>query len=706
MKLSRISSLVLVAAFVFTLPAVGQKRSITEKDFLRFKWIADPQISPDGERVAYVLVEVNEKEDRYDTSIWLVETTGGAPRRMTAGPRDGSPRWSPDGRMLAFTRSTAADSPQIYLLPLDGGEGRKLTDLPRGAGAAVWSPDGKRIAFSSTTTPGDIEKKKKSDKGEKEEKKSDVRIINRAIYRFNGAGFLDPERVSHIWTVPVDINRMEPAEAKQITSGKYSEGPAGWSRDGASIYFTSQRVDETYYEDPDSNLYAVPTGGGEAKVVIDINGPIGSPALAPDSRRWAFAGFLNPPQPLSSQQADVFVFDGQALNLTGDYDFDIGAGVISDQAPPRGGGDDEILWTPDGRSLLLATTKHGASNLVRMDAASGRIEQLTDARHDVVAWTASENRDSVALTISTPTLLGELFLLDTATKKLTQLTRVNEELFSQLNLSEPEEFWYSSFDGKKIHGWILKPPDFDASKKYPMILEIHGGPHTEYGWAFFHEFQWMAAKGYVVLYTNPRGSTSYGQEFANIIQHRYPGDDFKDLMIGVDEVLKRGYVDEKRLGVTGGSGGGLLTNWTVTQTTRFAAAVSQRSVADWLTFWYTADFTLFRPTWFRKYPFQDPEEYLARSPVRYVEKVTTPLMFVHSEEDWRTPPGQGAEPMFRALKALKKTTVMVRFPGESHDLSRSGKPSHRVERLQHILNWMDIYLQGAQMDLYDLLPRK
>ncbi|MGH9790594.1 MAG: S9 family peptidase [Candidatus Acidiferrales bacterium] len=698
------AALLMIAIFAcFALPVASQKRLITEKDLLKFKWIADPQISPDGKQAAYVLVEVNEKDDRYDTSIWLIETTAGsAPRRLTAGPRDAGPRWSPDARTLAFTRS-AADSPQIYLLPYAaGGEARKLTDLPRGASAATWSPDGKTIAFTSTTKQEDIEKKKKAEKGEKEEKKSDVLIVTRAVYRFNNQGFLLPDRPAHIWTVPSDLNRMEPAEAKQITSGKYSENIAGWSSDGTRIYFTSNRIDEAYYEDPDSNLYSVPAIGGASTTIIDIDGPVGGPEPAPDGKRWAFAGFLNPPQPRSSQQADVFVFDGKPRNLTQDYDFDIGAGVISDQAPPRGGGQDDILWTPDGRSLLLTTTEHGASNLVRMDAASGRIESLTDSKHDVLAWTATPDRARIALTISTPTSVGELFLLDTATKKNTQLTKVNDELFSQLKLSEPEEFWYSSFDGKKIHGWILKPPDFDASKKYPLILEIHGGPHTEYGEAFFHEFQWMAAKGYVVLYTNPRGSTSYGQEFANLIQHRYPGDDYKDLMIGVDELLKRGYVDEKRMGVTGGSGGGLLTNWTVTQTGRFAAAVSQRSVADWLSFWYTADFTLFRPTWFRKFPFQDPEEYLNRSPVRFVEKVTTPLMFIHSEEDWRTPPGQGAEPMFRALKALKKTTVMVRFPGESHDLSRSGKPSHRVERLQHILNWFDIYLQGKRIDSYDL----
>ena len=265
----------------------------------------------------------------------------------------------------------------------------------------------------------------------------------------------------------------------------------------------------------------------------------------------------------------------------------------------------------------------------------------------------------------------------------------------------PEDFWYTSFDGTKVETWILKPPGFIAGKTYPLILNIHGGPHTAYGYIFFHEMQWMAAKGYVVVYPNPRGSTTYGQAFGNVIQYKYPGDDYKDLMVAVDSVLARGYVDRARLGVTGGSGGGLLTDWAVSRTHRFAAAVSQRDVADWLGFWYTADFALFRPTWFRSTPFHDPQEFLDRSPVRYVDSVTTPMMFILGEEDYRAPPSQGGEAMFRALKYLHKTAVMVRFAGESHELSRSGKPVHRVERLRHILNWFDKYLQGKPITLYE-----
>jgi dipeptidyl aminopeptidase/acylaminoacyl peptidase len=307
----------------------------------------------------------------------------------------------------------------------------------------------------------------------------------------------------------------------------------------------------------------------------------------------------------------------------------------------------------------------------------------------------------LAAVISTPTVVGDLYSIAGAGGAAKKLTAFNDELFGQLALDEPVEIWYTSFDGRRIQGWILKPPSFEASKKYPLILQIHGGPHSAYGNTFTHEFQWMAAKGYVVLYTNPRGSSNYGQEFGNSIQFNYPGDDYKDLMAGVDEVVKKGYVDESRLAVTGGSGGGLLTNWVVTQTSRFKAAVSQRDISDWSNFWYTADFTLFRPTWFRKPPFEDAADFARRSPITHVARIQTPLMFILGDEDWRTPPSAGGEELFRALKYLRKPTVMVRFPGENHELSRSGRPWHRVERLQHIVNWFDKWLMGLNTGTYE-----
>ena len=378
-------------------------------------------------------------------------------------------------------------------------------------------------------------------------------------------------------------------------------------------------------------------------------------------------------------------------------------GLGGDQRAPRGQLPSGPVWSRDGRSILIGVGEQGNANIKRVDVATGKIDPLTSGSSDVMSYTVDAGAQRIAYILSTPTAVGDLHVLDTsaATTAPKKLTTFNDALFGQLTMNEPEEIWYTSFDGRKIQGWILKPPAFDATKKYPFILQIHGGPHAAYGNTFTHEFQWMAAKGYVVLYTNPRGSSNYGQDFGNVIQYNYPGDDYKDLMAGVDEVVKKGYVDETRLGVTGGSGGGLLTNWVVTQTTRFKAAVSQRDISDWSNFWYTADFTLFTPTWFRKAPFEDPAEFARRSPITYVAKIQTPLMFILGEEDYRTPPAAGGEDLFRALKYLKRPTVMVRFPGESHELSRSGRPWHRIERLQHIVGWFDKWMLGKENATYE-----
>ncbi|HYR31572.1 MAG TPA: S9 family peptidase [Gemmatimonadales bacterium] len=677
---------------------VAQQRAISDSDLFAFRWVASPQISPDGRQSAYVLVTVNGKHDGYETSLWVVGTDGAsAPRRLTAGPRDGAPRWSPDGSTLAFLRNKEG-RPQLYLLPLGGGEAQQLTDLPKGASAATWSPDGKTIAFTSTTTPEDLAKKDTTEKP-----KSDVRIITLAEFRADDEGYFDPAEHSHIWTVPAGMPGDEPAKARQVTTGAFDENAPQWSRDGARIYFGSDRVPESYYYPPDNNVYSVPAAGGALDTVVDINGPAFGFALGSDGKSVAFRGWINPRAARSYNQADLFVGrDGRATNLTADYDFDIGSDVIGDQAPPRGGGASPTIWTADGKAVIVTTTEHGRSNLVRFDAQSGAREPLTTGDHAILAYTATPDARRLVLTMGDPTHLADLYALDAQTKRVTQLTHVNDSLFAKLQLVTPEDFWYSSFDGRKIETWIMKPVGFTPGKKYPLILNIHGGPHTAYGYIFFHEMQLMAARGYVVVYPNPRGSTTYGQEFGNIIQYKYPGDDYKDLMVAVDSVIRRGYVDSAKLGVTGGSGGGLLTDWTVGHTHRFAAAVSQRDVADWLGFWYTADFTLFQPSWFRSTPFRDPQEFLARSPVRYADSVTTPLMFILGEEDLRAPPNQGGEAMFRALKYLHKTTVQVRFPGESHELSRSGKPTHRVGRLQHILTWFDKYLLGKPTTLYDV----
>jgi dipeptidyl aminopeptidase/acylaminoacyl peptidase len=735
----------------------AQKRAITEKDLWDFVWIGDPQVSPDGSRVAFVRVTVNDKKEGYNTSIWLVPASGGEePHQLTKGDHDSAPRWSPDGKYLLFTRASEKDGkpepPQLSILSMAGGDSFAFTDLPKGASNPVWSPDGKWIAFTSETNADDLakqEKKKKEEESKKavsatspassktqsdksptpksspneaakkieaeSEHESDVRVITRAVYREDNEGYADPKHPSHIWVVQAPRNADEKAQPKQLTFGRFDEGNIVWSKDGTQIYFVSLHVDEPYYEQPKSEIYSISANGGNATKLNLIDMDVGPLSLSPDGKQCAFVASAT--QPVNSYtQPDLWIVDltpnAKPRNLSAAFDCDIGDGPFGDNAAPRAGGRNAPIWSPDGKSLIEIYGKAGTSILASFDASTGAVTDLVSGKQAVLRFRTSKDGSEIVYTVSTPTRITDLFALnrEPANAQPKQLTDINRELFSKLNLTEPEEISYKSFDGKTIQAWIQKPADFPAaatspSKKYPLILNIHGGPHGAYGYIFEHEFQWMAAKGYVVLFPNPRGSTTYGQDFGNVIQYHYPGDDFKDLMAGVDEVIKRGYIDEKKLGVTGGSGGGLLTNWVVGHTPRFAAAVSQRDIASWAHWWYTADFTLFQPLWFKGAPFDEEADFKARSPITYIKEVKTPMMFILGEADYRTPPGAGGEEMFRALKFRRIPTVMVRFPNESHELSRSGQPWHRVERLQNIVGWFDHWLLGVPKPEYEIAPK-
>jgi dipeptidyl aminopeptidase/acylaminoacyl peptidase len=708
----RPSAAIVLALAMFSAAVAAQPRNITEKDLLQFTWIADPQVSPDGSKVAFVRVTVNEKADRYETSIWSVALAGNvAPERLTAGPRDTMARWSPDGKRLAFLRGTEKDNkPQsgnIWILPVSGGEAWQITFLPKGVQSLEWSPDSRTIAFTSKTKPADLQSP-----AEKAERESDVRVITRAVYRSNAQGYLDPARPAHIWTIAVPASLGESATPRQLTTGPFDENSPVWSPDSKTLYFTSRRDPEPYYQPGSIDLFSLPASGGEptkiTSIGLDFGGDNTELALSPDGKRLAFRSAPNAGS-VSYRQPDLFVVDtvagAAARNLTADFDFDVASGLTGDQRAPKGSAPNDPLWSVDGKSVMAVVAREGRANLHRFDSVGGKVTPVTQGDQEVMAYSASPDRSKLVVLISTPTNIGDLYAVEN-NGGLRRLTNLNQKLFSEVKLTAPEELWYTSFDGKKIHTWVQKPPDFDPKKKYPLILNIHGGPHAAYGHTFDHEFQWMAAKGYVVLYPNPRGSSSYGQEFGNIIQYRFPGDDYRDLMAGVDEMIRRGYIDEKKLGVTGGSGGGLLTNWTITQTDRFAAAVSQRSIADWAAWWYTADFTLFQPKWFKAAPWQDAADYTARSPISHVEKIKTPLMMLDGDVDHRTPAAAGGETMFRALKFLKRPVVMVRFPDESHELSRSGKPWHRVERLQHMVNWFDKYVLGRRVAGYEIMPEE
>jgi len=705
-RLAAVFALVLAIAFT---GVAQQKRNITEKDIFDFQWVADPQISPDGSTVAFVKVTVNTQRTNYDTSIWTISTSGSdEPHRLTSGTRDASPRWSPDGKYLAFVRGLDA-GPQVFMLAMSGGDSWQVTSLPRGAGGISWSPDGKWLVFGNSQNADETARNGKPAPTPADGHESDVKVITRAAYRSNGAGYNDFTHPGHIWVASAPHSPEEKVTPRQLTNGNFNEGGAVWAPDSSKIYFTTNRNPEPYYELGTTEVWSVsPTAGQPTMLTKVTTMGFGGLSISPDGQRFALLGSPNEPV-RSYSKSDLWILENapntQPKDLTASSEIEWGGGGIGgDQAPPRGGGGGGIIWSRDGKSLVLEYGKEGRSQLARYDLDGGRVTDLTRGDQTIGSYNSTQGGGTIAYTVSTPTRIGDIYV-QTSGGTPRQLTHLNDALWAKLNLTEPEEIKYKSFDGKTIEAWVQKPPDFDPSKKYPLILNIHGGPHTAYGYVFDHEFQWMAAKGYVVLYPNPRGSTSYGQDFANIIQHKYPGDDYKDLMAGVDYLIGKGYIDDKKLGVTGGSGGGLLTDWTVTQTQRFAAAVAQRDITNWADWWYTADFRQFEPSWFKGAPFDQEEDFRARSPITYVKNVTTPMMFILGEADYRTPPSAGGEQFFVALKYRKIPTVMVRFPNESHELSRSGQPWHRIERLQHIVGWFDHWLMGVPKPEYEI-PRQ
>ena len=656
---------------LLSLPALA--RPITHQDLFDFQWIGEVQVAPDGKQAVFVRTVVDAKKTGYETSLWVVDLEKSQVRALTAGTKDRSPRFSPDGQQLAFVRAGS-----LALLPLDGGEAQIISDMPRPISSPQWAPDGKHLAFLCDASEEDNAPKKDG-------YVSDVNVITRAHYRMNGAGNLNFKRHRHLW-----VQGLTKAKASAWTQGNFDVGEAQYAPDGSLIYASDPRK-EGYYEPNYSEIHRVARPSADvllAKLGVSISGL----RLSPDGRRLAF--HAEEARPIRSyMQPDLWVLPvegGTPRNLTATYDFDMGSGVSGDNSAPAGGGGG-LIWRGD--ELLDVVAKRGRAILVAVSADNGEVRELTHGDQAVQGF--GYGGGQFVVKISTPTVLNELTRLDGQ-----RLTHLNDKLFAQFGLSEPQEIYYKSFDGRTVQAWLQRPPGNNA--KVPLILNIHGGPHAAYGFVFDHEFQALAARGYAVLYPNPRGSTSYGQEFGNLIQHHYPGDDYKDLMAGVDYALAQGGIDPDRLGVTGGSGGGLLTNWTVGHTQRFKAAVSQRDIADWASWWYSADMTLFEPSWFKGAPFENPAEFAERSPISFVRDIHTPMLFILGDADTRTPPGAGGEQLFRALKYLHRVAVMVRFPRESHDLSRSGEPWHRVERLDHIAGWFDKWLLGIAKPEYDL----
>ena len=679
----------------------SNSRTITIEDLYRVKFLSTPRISPDGKQVAFEVKTIDTRKQEYHTAIWLVSSEGGEARRLTMGVANShSPTWSPDGKWLAFVSEREGEQlskeskeqklqgkgkPQVWLLPVEGGEAQQLTFMQHGASAPNWSPDSKRLLFSALVGPADEE----NEEGKVLPK---VRVIDRLMYRLDGVGYVY-ERRRHIFLI--DLAGGEPI---QLTEGDWDDHDATWSPDGTRIAFNSAR-DEGRWQFFASDIYVLSIENkqvGELRRLTDGSLGCHSPSWSPDGKTIAFLG---KPKLRSANHMSLFTIaaDEAAAHptcLTGEFEGSCSDWTNSDMS------DEHMLpappWSLDGQTLYVLAAQRGSTRVyaVPLSGAGMQPSTLTPGNTHVFDFDIDASGNKMAVLIENTTRLAEIFVgSPSAPGELRRITSFNDALLDELRLSTPEYMPYIGTEGWPIDGWILKPPAFDATKKYPLIVEIHGGPNTQYGYGFFHEMQMLAAAGYVVLYTNPRGSIGYGYDFSLAVRGEWGVKDSLDIMAGVDALLEKGYIDEQRMGVTGGSYGGFMTSWLVGHTDRFKVAVADRSVINRVSFFGSSDIGWdFADDDMETTPWEDPERYMHLSPIHYVKQIHTPLLIIHSESDLRCNIEQ-AEQLFAALKYMGRDVLFVRFEGQSHGLSRGGHPHSRLERLRHIRNWFDKYLQ-------------
>ncbi len=668
--------------------ASGEARPdrLAPADFFQMEYALDPRISPDGRTVVYTRRSGDIMSDRYHTNLWSVDFDGGNHRAVTTGHvRDSTPRWSPDGKRLAFL-SDRDGALQVYMRWMDTGQVARLTNLATPPTSLAWSPDGKWLAITALAPdkPRTVAQLPAAPEGAEWAKPATV--IDTLTYRWDGAGYLRPG-YSHLYVLPADGGTP-----RQISSGDFQHGGVGfgaaepvWSADGKSILLSVNRRPDHARNPLDSEIYAFPVGGGEIRALTDRRGPDSAPAVSPDGRRVAYLGFDDRFQGYQITRLYVMNSDGgERRVLTGDLDRSV----------------DMAAWAPDGKSLFFTYDDEGNSKLASI-TLDGTMKVLTGdlgsggwAYGGRGAFTVGAG-GRLAFAVTRPDLPGDVAVLAPVGGPRRLVTRLNEDVLAHKTLGAVEEIRYpSSRDGREIHGWVIKPPDFVPGTRYPLILEIHGGPFANYGDRFDMEKQLFAAAGFVVLYVNPRGSTSYGEEFGNLIHHAYPGDDFYDLDAGVDAILEQGYVDPERLYVTGGSGGGVLTCWMIGRTDRFRAAASLYPVINWYSFVLTADASnFFVRYWFPGFPWEHTAHYMERSLLSVVGNVKTPTLVMTGEEDWRTPMSE-SEQYYLALKLLGVEAVLVRFPDEAHGIA--GRPSHHMAKVLHILGWFDEHDAGGE----------
>jgi len=670
------------------------KRRITAKDLYRFKLITDCQIAPDGRHVVFCVQRVDKKTEKKHSNLWIVPTDRARARQFTYGDQvDSQPKWSPDGREIAFISNRSDEKqPQIYIIPFYGGEARPLTNLKGEIGAFEWSPDGKRFVCQFR------KKDQEALEREKDEHKKELGIVSRHItrlfYKLDGSGFLPQERW-HIWTIDARTGR-----ARQLTdSNVYDELEPWWSPDGKEIVFCSNRSDDPDL-DPDAiDLFIIPSDGGDLRKIETPVGWKSSPTISPDGKWLAYLGQEGRGQGWKNVGLWIVPADGsgEAENLTEKFDFSVSSWTGNDL--PGSPLMMRPTWSKDGNRIYFQVAHHGNTVLksLALDGDENGLQTVIGDTGVVGSFSFDKEQSKLAYFHADMTDLGQVWVQDVITghsRRSHKLTHVNENLLRARDLGETEELWFKGAAGNDLQGWILKPPDFDESEKYPSILEIHGGPRVQYGNFFMHEFYFLAAHGYVVYFCNPRGGLGYGEEHAKAIVNNWGTADYDDLMAWVDFVQQKPYIDPERMGLTGGSYGGYMTNWIIGHTDRFQAAVTQRSVSNLISMYGSSDFNwAFQYEFGDEPPWENLENYWRQSPMKTIGNAKTPTLVIHSEQDLRCDMEQD-EQVFVALKKLGVDTEMVRFPDEPHGLSRGGRTDRRIERLNHILRWFDRHLKG------------